>query len=215
MNEALAREKDYTALADSILDAFRGEHAWRSGDLETAAKMGRRLLVQLPRESRLLRMRVQAWLADTLRQQSNVEGENLLHEVLDFYPTVLRQLNVPVPTSVRFHGPLGAIIADRLEDSPRIKVRQTSSFTVEIESDEKQVSICLIGGKRFGCAQVRVADLKEDQEIVSTALDAFHDEVFSPNLELSQSDITSLDGRTIRQGAHGALDALLGKEKSK
>mgnify|MGYP006093162289 CR=1 FL=1 len=213
MEEALAIEKDFPELAQSVMDAFRGEQAWRSGETGKAEVIGRRLLMQLPPEARLVKMRVQAWLADTIKEKNRIEAESLFHQVIDFYPTVLRQLNIEIPVSIVFSGPQGEDVAERLRDSPRLDVQQGGSFTVEINTSPQSISICLAGGKRFGCAEVKKEG--HDEDLIVTAIDAFHDQVFSPKLELTQSDITSLDGRAVRQDARGAVDALLGKEKRK
>ena len=92
-------------------------------------------------------------------------------------------------------------------------MRDQSAFTIEIGANSDEVSICLVGSKRFGCGEIRRTDLEADEELISAAIDAFHDQAFSPRLELTQSDVSSLDGSTVRQDSRRALDALLGKEK--
>ena len=44
----------------------------------------------------------------------------------------------------------------------------------------------------------------------AAAIDAFHDAVFSPRIELTQSDISSLDGRAVRGHAKGIIDTIKG-----
>ena len=214
IDEAQAREEGYPEMAKTFLDALHGERAWRAGEWSAARRYGGRLLTALPKEAKLLRMRVRAWLADALRHLGDGPASaGHFHAVLDFYPTVLRHLDVPVPVVIRARGPQAAALRERLADSPRLRSQGQSTFTVEAVDEGDRVEICLSGQKQYGCAKVAVEDDAEDP--VGEAIDAFHDQVFAPKIELTQSDITSLDGRPVRGDARRAVDALLGRDAKK
>ena len=70
--------------------------------------------------------------------------------------------------------------------------------------------VCLFSsGRRLGCAAREADDPSGDEQLV-TILDRFHDTVFSPRVELTQSDLNSLDGRPQRIGADAAIKGMLG-----
>ena len=49
-------------------------------------------------------------------------------------------------------------------------------------------------------------ELKDADDPIASVIDSFHNTVFSPRIELTQSDINSLDGRSVRQDAKSAID---------
>ena len=211
MTETRALEKDFKQKIALFLDAYSSEQAWRNGQLETAISDAQRILRELPPEPRLLRHRIRAWLADALtRSGQPTEGAEQFHRVLDFYPTALRHLKIRLPVVVEQRGPRSADIADRIANSPRLYPSENAAFAVTIDDMGDQVVVCLKGRKTYGCGRVTVSKLKEDQTPITAAIDAFHDAVFSPRIELTQSDISSLDGRAVRGHAKGIIDTIKG-----
>ena len=86
---------------------------------------------------------------------------------------------------------------------------------MRIQSSESSSEICIIGRKRYGCGRITHAELDDDVDRIAAAIDAFHDDAFAPKIEMTQMDISSLDGRSIRSDARQAIDALIGRPKSK
>jgi hypothetical protein len=229
MLESRQLERDYTKDVDLFFDAYRGESAWRRADLTAASTIGHALLKRLPKDVRLLRMRVHAWLADTLQRQGRQqEAADHFHAVMDFYPTVLRHLRIPLPVSFIESTSPHDLVKETLQNSPRLVETDDAPFKVRIDRDGDGIVICLEGQKRFGCGRypshgdtqhVRSDKAGQDSEArqvidpVVAVIDSFHNDVFSPRIDLSQSDINSLDGRAVRGDAKGAIDALLGREK--
>lgn len=216
IEEVRAIETDYPAPAGAFLDAYLAELAWREGDLGAALRLGDDALARLPKEPRLLRHRMMAWMADARRRTGDHEGARRdFAAVLDLYPTVVRHLDVAVPIVIDdVRGGRGAELADRLADSPRFAVEAGAPFSVRIEDAEDRIALCLTVAKRR-CAELAGDELKDAEDPIALALDRFHDTVLSPAIELTQSDINSLDGRAVRQDARRALDGLLGPEKKK
>ena len=126
---------------------------------------------------------------------------------------MLRQLDIVLPVRIEGKGARGEALRDRLADSPRFHSAAGSVFAVEAVDGVDHIKICLTGRKRYQCTTS--IPQKDDEDPVGTAIDAFHDEAFAPKIELTQSDITSLDGRPVRGDARRAVDSLLGKEKKK
>jgi len=214
IDDVLKVEKGYPSEAKAFLDALHGERAWRNGGWTEARRYGGRLLSALPKEAKLLRSRIRSWLADTLYQMGDgASAAGHFHAVLDFYPTALRQLDIALPVRFESSGPRGEAIRDRLEDSPRFRVANGSTFAVEAIDGGDYIKICLTGQKRYQCSTSLPE--KDDEDPIGTAIDTFHDTAFAPKISLTQSDLTSLDGRPVRGDARRAVDSLLGTEKKK
>lgn len=191
-------------------DAFEGEIAWRQGDLTRAITLGRAALSVLPQGDALLRWRTMAWLADALTRQGKLaSAQGLWNEVLDKYPTLLRQLAIRLPVSVATDGSELAVSAgQKLMNSARLKVVERG-FKVDVYVKQDKLQVCLLGpgGYKYGCA-VQSDGLFSGDPVLAT-LDKFHREVFAPKVALTQKDINSLDGSPVRVKADRVLQGLL------
>lgn len=111
-------------------------------------------------------------------------------------------------------------------------------FVVNVTERDGRGRVCLSDrqGYRFGCAEAKDEPMTADGEanVVGAGpqggmsgasdvdaeplppevllADAFHDGIFSPKIELTQSDINSLDGSPMRVGADKVLQDVLGRE---
>ena len=121
---------------------------------------------------------------------------------------MLRYLDVRLPVAIESSGGRGDELLDRLAQSPRLSVVDGAPFTVAVTDSEDTLSLCLRNGRGF---QYGCVIKEEDDEGVEDVLDRFHDRMFSPKVELTQSDINSLDGRTGRIDADQALEEIMGK----
>ena len=224
--EVRALETDFPAVAGAFLDAYLAELTWREGDFAEAIVAGEAALGSLPEEPRLLRNRLRAWIADSRWRTGDVEGARRAYAaVLDFQPTALRHLGLALPVTMGpVNGARGADVAQRLKASPRLDFDGQAPFELSVDAGEEALTICLQVAKRL-CATLAgdalaVAQKTEDAprettdgDVIAAAIDLFHDEVFAPRIELTQSDINSLDGRAVRQGARDALEGLLGPSR--
>lgn len=218
---ARARDVDYPDRANGFYDATEGELAWRAGDWGKAAQLGTQALERLPERVQMLRWRIMTWLADAaFRGGDTARAQRLFHDVMRNQPTALRHLGVKLPARfVHAGGALAAEAVERLQASPRFG-GAALDFTVRVTQEDAVMQLCMlgVGGQQYGCHVAREGLLGDDlteaqaEEGLVKALDAFHDEAFSPKLELTQTDINSLDGRAVRQSASDAIEGLLGKE---
>lgn len=216
VERARARDVDYPDRARGFYEATLGELAWRAGDLGAATAHGQSALESLPVRYALLRWRVSAWLADAaLRQGDQAAAQRLFHEVMRNQPTVLRHLGIALPAKVVHDtDAIATEAADRLQNSPRL-AGGPLDFTARVNRIGEGLQICLlgVGGLQYGCHLAKDGLEGDDaEEALVEALDAFHDAAFSPKLELTQTDINSLDGRAVRQSAADAIKGLLGKD---
>ena len=202
--------------AAGYYDAMLGELRHVGGDRAEAVRLGTKALAEMPPQTKLLRWRTVAWLgSDELALGKTSEGLAHLREALQEYPSAFKQLDLKVPVTI-YHDdtPFAQAVAERLGDSRRLAAGRDDGFRVDVSFGDAEVRICLSArdGFRFGCAAAKV-DKAGEADVVA-ACDAFHAEMFSPKVELTSSDINSLDGSTVRVNAEQVLDGLLGKPKA-
>ncbi len=110
---------------------------------------------------------------------------------------MFRRLGLAVP--VRFAAPSGELaeaVRDLLEESPRLDEDDDAALVVRIEGTPTSGRACLVGsgGAVLGCG---AADARRGDDAAALArriTAAFHAEVFAPRIDLTQSDVGSLDG---------------------
>lgn len=214
--KARARDVDYPDRARGFYDATEGELAWRAGDWAKAREAGSTALKNLSPRNKMLRWRVMAWLGDAAKQAGDTgRAQAVFHDVMRHQPTAFRHLGIKLPVKfAHAGGALAAEAVDRLQSSPRFG-GDALDFTVRVAQEGETLQLCLlgVGGSQYACHVATEGLTGEDAEAgMVKALDAFHDAAFSPKLELTQTDINSLDGRAVRQSASDAIKGLLGKE---
>lgn len=195
--------------------ALAGELAWRAGEPDAAISWGDVALEALQPEMRLLRWRTRAWLGALLWQRGERDAAmGHLREVLHRLPSALLHLDLRIPVAIHHDGaPLSVEVAERLGGSRRLEAGRDDGFRIDVSMGDAELSLCLAtrDGFRFGCATSPV-DRAGEADIVA-ACDAFHEELFTPKVALTSSDINSLDGSTVRVNAEQVLEGLLGKPK--
>lgn len=225
--EVRAVETDVPEVAGAFLDAYLAELEWREGRDADAITHGEDVLRRLPPEPRLLRNRIQTWIADARWRTGDIGGARRdFAAVMDFQPTALRHLGIALPVRMGdLSGARATEIAERLGGSPRLDIDPSAPFDLSVTDDGEAITICVQVAK-LACATLGGDDMKAavqtaetpvegelPGDVIAAAIDRFHDEVFAPRIALTQSDINSLDGRAVRQGARDALEGLLGPKK--
>jgi len=215
-------EPQLGAAGHGYFQAVLGELHYHAGEWEEAIAVGENALTLLQPENLLLRMRTQAYLAAALAalgQQSSPRAVALLGEVLQHYPTVVRQLDMRVPVTITHdRDPFATEVAELLLDSPRLDVGEgTAPFRVHVAGTRKKLTMCLTmsDGFRLGCGEKIFDRPGADESDAALAADAFHAQAFAPMIELTSSDINSLDGSTVRANADEVLKGILKPEATK
>lgn len=214
LREARAAREDYPEKAGAYLLAFEADLAWRAGDLDEAHSLVEAALQRLPGQAKLLRTRLHAIRAGAITRQGGQAAQDW-QVVLETQPTLLRQLDLALPARIRSEGGRQAQAAAQcLARSPRITAKGQALYEVQVQDlGEDGLEVCLYSahGSRLHCAQVtaKEADRADgDDALAYAACDAWHDHVLSPKVELTQSDLNSLDGRPQRVSAQEALKSL-------
>lgn len=218
VREALrrARRLDGRERAPAYYDAFECEAALAQGDEERALELGRRALDALPPAEALLRARVHALVgAAALRRGDTPAACRAFDAAMQLDPGLFRRLGLALP--VRFEAPRGPVaraVVDALGRSPRLDGDDASPFVVRATADAAGGRVCLLGheGTVLGCGEATSESGDDADRLARRLVEAFHARVFAPRVDLSQADVSSLDGanRTTRDPLEGveAGDAL-------
>ena len=137
--------------------------------------------------------------------------------VLDTAPAMFRHLNLSLPVRIETDGStMAAEIADAILDSPRfhsdergypIKVRVNAEELVATFSSPQQALLAEVSVpaikkvKKKAEGEEQKSETEEEEEEILDPPDElvalFHKKAFAPRLDLSQSEINSLDGSTL------------------
>ncbi len=157
-------------------------------------------------------MRIAARMGAAAWRRGRVdESANLFAEVLDRDPGALRRLGLALPAALRPGGdPTVGRAAGRALDSRRFELHPAAPFSV----GDAGGRLCLYarGEVVLACATPADASAIEGcgDDPAARLAAAFLDAAFAPRLEMSQQDLTTLDGTAVaeRRVDPRALDLL-------
>jgi len=205
-----ARAEDGREGSDAYYDAFEAEAALAVGDEARAIELAARAREALGTGEAMLRARVDAIRAEaTWREEGALEAAPVYDQVFQRDPGIFRRLDLEVPVEIQQGGgDVAEEIADALGRSPRFS-EQAGGLFVVISADAASGRVCLRSrdGSELGCGEATPAADDDPSTFAQRVVDAFHAEAFSPQVDLSQSDIGSLDGSN--RSTRNPLDTLL------
>lgn len=193
-----ARRRDDRAGSDAYYDAFAAEAALAQGDTAEADRLAAQALAALNPAEAMLRARTLAVRAEAARRDDDVPRATRAYgEAFQVDPGVFRRMGfeVPVRYDVRGDG-FAEDLADLVSGSPRFTTADWG-MRVEVRGDRSRARICLRdgGGAELGCAEADASAEGEDaDELAARLVRDFHQQAFAPRVDLSQSDVSSLDG---------------------
>ncbi len=194
-------------------DGFEAEVALAQGEHRRALDLAQRALADLPHSERLVRARVAAVGAEGARRAGDLAAAMpLFEQAMQGDPGVVRRLGLALPATVEVASSQTAArhAGDLLERSPRLR-ETPGGFRVSVEDQGAGLRACLVSpaGGIVGCATGEPAPADSDDPIGDAARGlarAFHAETFAMPMNLSATDLRSLDGTT-------ALDAEAARER--
>jgi tetratricopeptide (TPR) repeat protein len=195
------------------LEAFL---AYRAGDHVRVLELARRCLDALPQDEALLRARVGVWAGAAAYEQGDRSvARKYFDHALYRWPTAFRVERVALPVRISSDkDPIAQQVARRMLDSRRLR-RDTldTGFAVFVARRGQVLETCLTGarGRRYACATSKAPDDPDDDDRISAVVDDFHDTVFAPLVDLTQQDISSLDGSAVRGRADEVLREVFGQ----
>lgn len=202
------------------LEVVRAEVAWARGDEDDAIEILKKAIPEVGEARAVLRARAEARLAGILFEEGRFEeAMEYGTRVLDTAPAMFRHLDISLPVRVESDGDsVSKEIASAILDSPRFHSDERG-YPVKIRSGDGRLSAALFSPQQALMAEVSVDAVKkvpkkpqpaetpdpdaeeaEEPEILDPPdelVALFHKKAFAPRLDLSQSQINSLDGSTL------------------
>lgn len=186
--------------------AMEAEARAALGDRARARALAERALVMLPRAEVLLRAHVAARAGQVAADDGDLERSlGLFDRAMQYDPGIVRRLRIALPT--RFDAGESGVAryaASLLRDSPRFSPAN-SGFKLQTRGSDTSARACLLGpaDSLLACAEI-TARAGEDEEALARRLaDELHERAFAPRVDLTQSDLNSLEGSTAVLGIRG------------
>ncbi|QQR89884.1 MAG: hypothetical protein IPJ88_17220 [Myxococcales bacterium] len=206
-----AEQSDERPLVQAYYDAFKAETFLRAGRYIESLRAANAAEKTLGKAEVLLRARLFVVAAEASWQIGQAKQSAMwVDRALQHDPGAFRRLEIPIPT--RFPTAANALEARVLKflaRSDRLDKQDRAAIRLQFLQNTASMRLCLIGasGDALGCAQHKIKHRKEDAANIAKA---FHEQVFAPNVDLTQVDINSLEGSNIR--SPDALRSLFNEE---
>ena len=195
-----ARDTDDRIGAQAYYNAFAAEVAVQRGDTQQARKLITTVLKNLGPSERLIRARLQSHLVQmSLDFGEYTSAADDIQRTLEIDPGVFRRFSMALPVSFQqVDGAVADAIKQGLKRSPRLSIA-TSPLSIRITSNPSLAQACLLtpSGSVLGCGRADVVAGESPDELANKVLLSFHQRVFSPRIDLSQTDAYSLDSSPI------------------
>ena len=189
--------------ATAYYGAVLAEISLAQRDYEEATEHAEQALKGLQPGDALLRQRVVAVLAQSLSDPRQTTA--LYEEVLAVDPGLFRRLGWALPVEAQSSGSeIDRALAKAVMRSPRFE-RSSDGLRIQVDG----ARICLFGrtGTAWGCSEAELEEDETSESYAQRVVDSFHEEIFSPRVDLSRIDINSLDGSN--RVTRNPLDMLL------
>jgi hypothetical protein len=192
---AEARAEDDRPAADAYYDAFEAD-ATLDGDARRARQLAESALAGLPRGEELLRARLLALVAEASRRlDEQGRATSAYDAAFQGDPGVFRRYGWRVPVRFAYTGSLGGRVAGLLRSSPRLTPSSWGlQVRAEVEADRGEVCLLNAEGSVLGCGEATPEGDEGVDAFLARVCDAFHEVVFAPRVNLSQTDANGLDG---------------------
>jgi tetratricopeptide (TPR) repeat protein len=180
------------------LQLLRGCGEMLGGNLDAARQLLTETLAGLPPAEVYARAQAEALLGHTLASSSRFQ-EAAIHyqQAIEKAPGVFRSLSLAIPCRITSSADSAATkAAELLAASPRL-VKVGQGFDLRIQSSGSQLRAVLLGPNGTVLSEARTPLGKDPVDAARRLSSEFHRKAFSPKVNLSQSDIASLDGSNL------------------
>ncbi len=186
-----ARAEDDRPESDAYYDAFEAEAALSSHDPERARELATRALATLQPAEAMLRARVTAIVAEASRRMGDAERASEAYgDAFQSDPGVFRRMGWPVPVRMEVAAG-GEELADAIDDSARFDV---SGWGMTVQVGPDRACLADRSGSVLACGDSPPEANEDRDDYTARLARLFHERVFAPRIDLSQSDANSLDG---------------------
>lgn len=185
--------------AEGYFLAYEAEIAFLRGRKAKAIDLVDQAVAALPSSEVLKRARLSARAADASRRLGQKSrAAEYFDQMMQIDPGVVRRLSMALP--VRFEatsGTIAKLTKGYLEDSPRFDDAGEGWFRVQVDGGSDLGKACLLGpfGTVYSCVEVTPrAGEETPTQLARRLAEEFHAAAFAPRMDLTQSDLRSLDG---------------------
>lgn len=187
-DDARNREHPYLLAALGEADVARGA-------LPSAIESLSSALHTLPDAERLLRARLTALLGECYeRQGDEARAMTCYRQTLEYDPHVVRALGMALPVAIESDGSeAGTRAAGWLHHSPRFN-DVGHGFTIRVGATDTGMSAALLYPDGTIFCTAAVPSSTDTRSTARALCQEFHNRAFMPHLDMSQTDINSLDG---------------------
>ena len=199
--------------AARFFEALEAEAAYERRRCDDVVRLAEKALVDLPQAEVLLRARMDAIAgacADERGELSAAGGHYAA--VLAKDPGLFRRLGLRLPVRVEDDGSgLARRAASLVKGSPRFRP-EDGPFRITLTGG-RQPRACLLGqrGEQYSCASVNLPVDTSDKVGARLLVAELHQAAFSLKSDLSQGDLTSLDGSPTAARADRQIRSLVDK----
>jgi tetratricopeptide (TPR) repeat protein len=167
-------------------------HRWDYNDARDMLEKG---LAQLPPAEVLVRARAEALLAQAYDHLGDSTAAMAhLQSAMERSPGVVRELDMRLPVSISFDSDQASVEAARmLGHSPRFH-NVGSGFTISIAASGAGLNGRLLSPQGTVLADVTSPGGTDHTEVAREFCKMFHAKAFASRIDLSQTDITALEG---------------------
>jgi tetratricopeptide (TPR) repeat protein len=199
VTEQLLKRTDPIGLREKPhLQLLRGCGEMLDGNLNNARKLLTEARAGLPSTEIYARAQAEALLGSTLASSGRFQ-EAAVHyqQAIEKAPGVFRPMELAIPCRITSSAdPEARKAAELLAASPRI-VNTGQGFDLRIQSSGSQLSAVFLGPDGTVLSEAIVPLGKDPLDAARRLSSEFHRKAFSPKVDLSQSDIASLDGSNL------------------
>ncbi|MEM1205530.1 MAG: tetratricopeptide repeat protein [Acidobacteriota bacterium] len=199
-----ARTREDLEGAEGYFLVYETEAAWLAGDDARTLELADLGLAALPGAEVQLRARLVVRGAEAaLDLGRRGRALELFDQAMQMDPGIVRRLGAALPVKVETEGgPWPRKVGRLLAASPRFQSVDGSAFVLSVEGSEAGGRACLTGprGARFACGTVDPRAGEDADGLARRLAKELHEEAFAPRLDLTQSDISSLDGSPTAAG---------------
>ena len=196
LQQARQEETLDAELVDPIFWAYEAEIAWLKGDYVRAYARGRASVDEASRGLTLVAARAAMWAGHAAAQLGRYdEARRAFREALDRDPGIFARVGVPIP--VRFESVQGSDLATStiayLRWSPMF---QEASWGFRLVVGDERAQLLGVDGSELSEVQLERSSEERDQnpDAARKLADEIHQQIASPVLDITQVDISSLEG---------------------
>ncbi len=204
-------------LFEPVWHYIRGYARWRSGAYSEAINALNESKKSLDGQQQLLIYMCDAILGASYKELGETDSAwNAWRGVMREYPSAFMRagIRIPVKRSPDVDPHLSKAVDEVLKLDRTFEVRDDAPYSISAYFDGDWPVFCLLeqGGQRLVCSSQTSQDYGIENDAVPEnwqVMNQFVQSIYTPRVDLSQSDIHSLDGSPLRASARDALNELV------